>query len=343
MIQPPRQGANFHNVDFQWSEKEDLLMNLEEHRKNFESTKKIYDSAKVTFHGVEAFDVYNPSIPFRWNGKEYIFGRVERRYDWAHSWVRLFENTGTDQWTLVPDSMIYQLEDPYISMIDDNLVLGGTHVRYKKGAIDTYYGYFYKGIDINDLYYFATGPDLMKDIRLVQMPERRIGVFSRPRSEEVRRKYGSASVIGFSIIEGLEELTADIIETAPVIPDLFGKDEWGGGNQAYFLDSGLIGVIGHNCYKTTETGGQEILTYMNMSFVFDPQKHQVIDTKIIGTRPCYPSGPSKKPELVDCAFTAGIVMREDGRADLYSGIGDCEVGRIVIDDPFHGFGKIAAL
>ena len=110
----------------------------------------------------------------------------------------------------------------------------------------------------------------------------------------------------------------------------------------YFYEGTDVSVIGYNCYKTAEEGGQEILTYMNMVFVFDPQKHQVIDTKIIGTRPCYPSGPAKKPELVDCAFTAGIVMREDGRADLYSGIGDCEVGRIIIDNPFQGFGKIAA-
>ena len=35
-----------------------------------------------------------------------------------------------------------------------------------------------------------------------------------------------------------------------------------------------------------------------------------------------------------CAFTSGIVMRQDGKVDLYSGIGDTEVGRIVIDYPF---------
>ena len=33
-------------------------------------------------------------------------------------------------------------------------------------------------------------------------------------------------------------------------------------------------------------------------------------------------------------FTSGIVMREDGRADLYGGMGDVEEGRIVIDYPF---------
>lgn len=315
-------------------------MNLIEQRNQFEKTKRIYESAKLTFHGVEGFDVYNASIPFEWHGKKYIFGRIERRSEWARSWVRLFENTGKDSWTLVPDSMIYQLEDPYISVIDDTLVLGGTHVRYKQSAIDTYYGYFYKGTDINDLYYFTTGPDYMKDIRLVKCGTKGIGVFSRPRSEEIRKKYGSESVIGFTIIDNLNDLKADIIENAPVVHDLFEKDEWGGCNQCYYLDSGLIGVIGHKCYKSTDSNGEDILTYMNISFVLDPVSHDAKDVKIIGTRSCYPDGPAKKPSLVDCAFTSGIVMREDGKADLYSGIGDAEVGRIVIDYPFEGYGKI---
>lgn len=317
-------------------------MNLVEQRQYFEKTKQIYESSKLTFHGVEGYDVYNSSIPFKWNGKQFIYGRVERHKEWARSWVRLFENTGKDDWTLVPDSMIYQLEDPYISILGHTLVLGGTHVRYKQGQIDNYYGYFYKGTDIHDLYYYTTGPDRMKDIRLVQMEDGRIGVFSRPRNDEIRVKFGSESMIGFAIINSLEELTADVVENARYISDIFAKDEWGGCNQVYLLDTGLIGVIGHKCYKTVEKMGQEILTYMNMSFVFDPQKHQAMDIKIIGTRSCYPEGPAKLPGLVDCAFTSGIKMREDGRVDLYSGLGDCEVGRIVIDDPFREYGKIVS-
>lgn len=317
-------------------------MNLVEQREQFEASKKIYESVKVSFQGVDGFDVYNSSIPFMWNGKKYIFGRMERRSEWARSWVRLFENTADDVWTLVPDSMQYQLEDPYISILGDTLVLGGTHVRYKQNTIDTYYGYFYKGTDINDMYYFTTGPDYMKDIRLVQMADNRIGVFSRPRSEEVRKKYGSESIIGFAIINSLDDLTAEVVENAQYIPGLFDKDEWGGCNQAYYLDSGLIGVIGHKCYNQKAPGGETISTYLNISFIFDPASHRVLDMKIIGTRPCYPAGPAKKPYLVDCAFTSGIVMREDGKANLYSGIGDCEVGRIVIDYPFEGYGSIVS-
>jgi hypothetical protein len=314
-------------------------MNLRDQKKHFENTGKIYESTKLTFRGVEGFDVYNPSIPFKLGGDIYIYGRVERRSDWARSWVRLFKKTGSDEWTAVPDTMIYQLEDPYVSMIGDMLVLGGTHVRYKCCHYETFYGYFYKGADVNDLYYFTTGPDRMKDIRIVQMADKRIGVFSRPRSEEVRKKYGSASFIGFTIIDRIEELNAGVIEKASYIPGIFEKEEWGGSNQAYLLDSGLIGVTGHKCYKASESEGG-VQVYMNMSFVFDPVKHEAKDVKIIGTRSCYPAGPAKKPDLTDCVFTSGIVMRKDGRADLYSGIGDCEAGRVVIDYPFEGYGEI---
>jgi hypothetical protein len=265
---------------------------------------------------------------------------VERREEWARSWVRLFEKTGKDNWTLVPNSMIYQLEDPYISVIGDLLVLGGTHVRYKVGDVDTYYGYFYKGTDINDLYYFTTGPNYMKDIRLLKLIDGRVGVFSRPRNAEIHKQFGSQSQIGFAVINNLEELTGDVIEQALYISDLFSDDEWGGCNQAYQLDSGMIGVIGHICYNDPNTAGVIVQVYMNFAFVFDPVKHKVIDQKIIGTRTCYPDGPYKRPNISDTAFTSGIVMRLDGKADLYSGIGDVEEGRATIDYPFEGYGKI---
>lgn len=314
-------------------------MDLKEQRAHFEKTRTIYERAKLTFHGVEGYDVYNCSIPFEWKGTSHIYGRVERRAEWARSLVRLFHNTGKDDWTLVPNSMPYQLEDPYITKIGKELILGGTHVRYKSGKVDTYYGYFYRGTDLNDLYYFTTGPHHMKDIRLVQLADGRIGVFSRPRNEEIMKRFGCESQIGFAVIDSLEGLTGEVVEQAPYIPGLFADGEWGGCNQAYLLESGLIGVIGHKSYNDPRPGGN-VSVYLNIAFVFDPVKHRVLDVKIIATRPCYPDGPAKKPNLIDCAFTSGIVMRPDDKVDLYSGIGDTEEGRVVIDYPFADYGRL---
>ncbi len=315
-------------------------MSLQEKQAEFEKTAKVYESAKVTFAGVEGYDVYNPSIPFTWDGKEYIFGRIERRSEWARSWVRLFEKTGEDAYRLVPDSMIYQLEDPYLAVIHGELVMGGTHVRNRAGVCETYYGYFYKGTDLNDLYYYTTGPDYMKDIRLIEMKDGKIGVFSRPRGTQKLKELGIESMIGFTTISSLDELTADVIENAPYIENLFEAGEWGGCNQVYLLDSGLLGVIGHKSYLAPDETGLELQHYLNISFVFDPQSHRAMDVKIIGTRKCYPEGPCKKPNLADCVFTSGITLRPDGKVNLYTGLGDCEVGRIVIDNPFAGYGSV---
>ena len=109
---------------------------------------------------------------------------------------------------------------------------------------------------------------------------------------------------------------------------------------AYLLSSGKIGVIGHKCYQTGLPGEKGVSTYLNIAFVFDPETHPVLDEKILATAKSYPAHVPKKPHLVDCAFTSGIVMRPDGRADLYSGLGDTCEGRITIDNPFAGFGSI---
>ncbi len=310
-------------------------MNIEQKKIEFEKqiSEKVYESHKLTFHGVDGWTVYNCSIPFTWKGKEYIYGRIEKLEHWTRSIMRLFEKTGEDDYTLVPDTMIYQLEDPFIAMIQGEFVLGGTHVRKRMGELDTYYGYFYRGTDLEDLDYFTTGPDYMKDIRLVDMKNGKIGVFSRPRNEEIEKLYGSRSLIGFTTIHSLDELSDEVILNAKPIAGLFANGEWGGCNQVYLLKNGKLGVIAHQSFlKETESG--ELQVYVNTAFEFDPETFEVTDNKIIGTRSCYPAGTVKRASLVDCTFTSGIVMREDGKVDLYAGISDAEEGRIVIDYPF---------
>ena len=309
-------------------------MDIRQARTTFDREGKIYDSALLTFIGVDGYDVYNCSIPFALSGKEYIFGRIERRTEWATSWVRLFEKTGTDAYTLVPDSMIYQLEDPYIQFIGNELTMGGTHVMKERGEVKNYFGYFYRGTDLEQMRYFTTGPDMMKDIRLVDLKDGRIGVFSRPRGKKVEELYGSGAVIGFAVIDKLDDLTASLIENAPVIGNLFGQGEWGGCNQCYLLKDGRIGVIGHKCYSEKDADGIEQAVYLNVAFIFDPVTHVATEPQIIATRRSYPFEAAKKPNLKDCAFTSGIKLREDGKVDLYSGVGDTHEGRVTIDNPF---------
>ncbi len=311
-------------------------MTMKEKKARFEAARPQQENVLLTFTGVDGYDVYNCSIPFTWEGREYIFGRVERREEWARSWVRLFEKSGKDTYALVPGSMIYQLEDPFIQMIHGELVLGGTSVEKESGNVKTYRGYFYRGKKLDDLVYFTTGPDRMKDIRLVELRDGRIGVFSRARGRKIEEMYGAGAVVGFAVIDDLNQLTAEVVENAPVIGNLFGRGEWGGCNQCYLLNDGRVGVIGHKCYEEARAEQGTQLIYMNVSFIFDPETHQATEPQILATRGSYPVAAAKKPKLLDCAFTSGIVLRADGKVDLYSGVGDTHEGRVVIDNPFAG-------
>ncbi|CCW63546.1 unnamed protein product [Phytomonas sp. EM1] len=297
----------------------------------FEKNKKIYNKTLLTFKGVDGEDVYNCSVPFIYKGKRHLFGRVEKRAEWANSYVRLFVETGRDEYTLVPNQMIWQLEDPYVSNINGEMIMGGTHVRKIGGKVFNYYCDFFRGAP-EDLNYYTCGPDNMKDIRVVMLANRRIGVFSRP-------KTATHAYIGFAIVDSIEDLKAKTVEEALPL-NVIHTGAWGGVNQAYLLTSDKVGCIGHYSYIDQDENGAQLTIYVNYSFVMDPYTREVEDAKIIGTKGCYPPCPAKTPKLVDCAFTSGIVMLDNGKCDLYSGLGDAYVGRITIDYPFEGHGKL---
>lgn len=310
-------------------------MDIREMRENFDRQGLVYESHLLAFEGVSGYDVYNTSTPFLYEGKKYLFGRVERREEWANSTVRLFAEKEEDEWEVVPESMIYQLEDPFVVTLQGEFVLGGTRVDYSRGKLAGFCGVFYTGKDPFHLRYYTTGPRGMKDIRMVELEDGRIGVFSRPRGEHVRQLYGSESVVGFTIINHISELDDKVPEQARVVEGLFGKDEWGGCNQCFLLKEGKVGVIGHRCYHERQNGVDQQV-YLNIAFVFDPETYRASDIKVIGTRKSHPPQPEKRADLADCVFPSGICLREDNRANLYSGVVDTAEGRIVIEDPFHG-------
>lgn len=304
-------------------------------REKFENNKKVYRSEVLKFTGVNGRDVYNCSVPFDFDGSRYIFGRVEKRDEWANSVTLLFRlDEKNNTWNKVENFDALPLEDPFFSVICGEYVVGGTHVIYEAGKIADYSTYFYKGKSPFELRLFSTGPSNMKDIRLFEIPDGRIGVFSRPRGEDVRKKYGSESIVGLVILDKLEDLTPERIEKAEYIHGMFGKDEWGGVNQAMYLKDNLVGAIGHQCYNDYRDG-VEYPVYINMAYIIDFAAHEVVYKGVIGTTNCYPDTPAKLKTLVDCAFTSGIEPMKDGKTALYSGLRDCCEGMAVINDPFE--------
>ena len=305
----------------------------------FEKTATTLERAVQAFKGIDDPElcVYNCSIPFAWEGRRYVFGRVDPKFRWGvPPWVVLFVETGKDEWTVDPKFHWLQLSDPAVQFIRGEIILTGTHVEKIAGKTAGYVAYFYRGKDPYHLTYFTHGPKRMKDIRPIELPNGRIGVFTRPRGEEVRRKYGSESLIGYVEVDDVEGITPEALEAARPIPGIFGRDEWGGANQAYLLPDGRIGVAGHLAWNRPDdlcpVNNHRRQHYCNISFVFDPKTFTATRPKIVATAGLYgvAGRRPKSPDLDDCAFTSGFVFNDDGTCDVYSGLLDAYEGRVRI-------------
>lgn len=286
--------------------------------------KSIRNTHKLCFHGVDGFDVYNITAPFENNGKNYIAGRVEKRDSELSEIVFFMEQ---DEVNYIADPFIprLSLQDPYITKINDEIVIGGTEVfdhPTKPGAL-WYNAVKYRGSDLNHLTRFFEGPNGMKDIRLVQIETGQILVFTRPQG-----KIGGRGQIGTVIIDNLEQLCEVDLENAPLL-NTFIAEEWGGANEAHVLGSDKIGVLSHIA-KFDASGDRH---YYASTFVYKISTKEVEDFKIITTRADLNAGESKRPDLQDVVFSGGIKL--DGEiAKLYVGAGDCEAHYVEIDNPF---------
>lgn len=282
---------------------------------------------RLTFADVGDRDVYNITAPFMDRGEPVIAGRVERR-DSEHSEVVFFrEQDGV--WTPREGDPILTLQDPFFSHIHGELIVGGVEI-FPHPTVPGTLGWrtrFYRGSEVSDLKPFAVGPDGMKDIRLVELADGRIGVFTRPQGE-----VGGRGTIGYTQIDTLDELNAGVIDGAHLLEQFF-PDEWGGANEAHLLSNGLVGVLGHiACFDEEENKH-----YYPIAFAFDPVTKTPSGMEIIAVRDNFPPGPAKLPTLVDVLFSGGLVRRGDGTAELYVGVSDAEAHRIVIPDPFDKY------
>ena len=146
-------------------------------------------------------------------------------------------------------------------------------------------------------------------------------------------KYGCIAKIGFDIANSISDVNAEFIENAPLLDGQFLLEEWGGCNQAYNLKNNLIGVIGHKAWGEM-IDGVHMLHYYSIAFALDPFSRDYTPLKTICTRNAFPESETKNERTRDVTFTSGIVRLENGICELYTGLSDCEVGKIIIDDPF---------
>jgi len=276
--------------------------------------------------------IYNPTKPILHYGKRYLLGRVEM-IDSENSNILFFiEDKGV--WKSVKNSPVFDLQDPfYIKNIQGHVVLGGVRVYDAGGGELGYETVFYKYVEhaselINDgdgtlVKPFAVSPKKMKDIRLIELKNGNIGVFTRPQGGEA-----GLGKIAYIEIASLDELERSIPK-ARIIENQFYEDEWGGANELHLLKNGQIGVLGHIAHYNGN-----VRYYYAMSFVFDPIDHIASEMEILTTADEFPKVKSKKSELGKIIFSGGLDRKRDGTASLYVGIGDTNAGRIQIPDPF---------
>ncbi|PCI46916.1 MAG: hypothetical protein COB49_07825 [Alphaproteobacteria bacterium] len=283
------------------------------------------NTAKLRFKGVGDHDVYNITAPFISANKVIIAGRVEPR-DQEKSNIVFFEEFD-NIWFPIPESPVFELQDPFITFIRDELIFGGVKIRQVEGALE-WRTVFFRGPDIFNLVEFFHGPAGMKDIRLCDLENGKIAVFTRPQGE-----IGGRGTIGYVEVNNLEDMTIDVIESADLLDDMFHPMDWGGVNEAHLLDNGDIGVLAHGaCYRNDHVMNER--HYYAKSFIFNPSLRQIKDYKIIASRDQFEDGPAKRKDIADVVFSSGLI-RHNGMAILYAGVSDAEAHWIEIDDPFH--------
>lgn len=291
----------------------------------FEKTKMTAMGEKIRFINVDGRDVYNITAPFDVDGKKVIAARVEERHS-EFSKVMFFVNSG-ETWEPLKGAPVFNLQDPFIAKIHGEIVFGGVDVYPNEDSPGMLHWrtFFYRGKSIFKLKYFAKGPEGMKDIRLVELQDGKIGIFTRPQG-----KIGGRGKIGFTVIDTLDELSSEVIEKAPLIENQFIDEEWGGVNEVHLLKNGKIGVLGHIA-RFDEEGNRH---YYPMVFMFDPVTRKASPIRIIAARKNFAEGEFKRTDLINVVFSGGLIRRGDGYAELYVGVSDAEAHKIVIPDPF---------
>lgn len=280
---------------------------LQEFRKN----KISLIGKKLQFSGVGGKDVYNISKPFTIGGKTIIAGRVEARTACADSQVVFFEKKKDDVWYPVYDTPILPLEDGFAVRIGDETIVGGVNVCRGAATI------FYRGRSLSSLKEFTVGPEGMKDIRFKFLPNRHIGVFTRP-------LINGKGKIGYIELQRLEDITAKNLLRARIIENQFALGEWGGVNDLE-LRNGLIRVYGHIAYEDE----LEAKHYYMMRFIYNPKKHQAGPIKILATRDNFPPGEAKTEKHKDIVFLGGLVHHSNNTVTIYAGTSDAEAHNLV--------------
>lgn len=300
-----------------------ILPTTDELYRNYCQSRQPEAHGKVAFIGVPGFDVYNPTAPFCEGERQYIAARVEARNS-ENAQVRFFHWDGDSKARLVNDAPAFNLQDPFLCRIDNSWVFGGVEISVNPDNGGwRWRTQFWQGDSIFTLRPLAQGPWGMKDIRLLQLPDKRILIFTRPQGA-----IGGRGKIGWLIINSLRELNTSCFEQGKLLLQL-DDQSWCGVNEAHVLDENWVGVLAHvACFDVS--GNRH---YYAAAFRFNVMTRQATPLRIISSRDDLQPGESKRDDLRDVIFPGGLI-RDGQRHLLFCGANDCEVHWRELADPF---------
>lgn len=287
------------------------------------------DGKLLRFIGTGRKDAYNCAIEMI-DGERVLASRIESRPNALDAETRFYRERPDGAWEKIPNAPVFAMEDPAIELIGKEIIVSGVRVQWKKNKngkhkLLGFHTLFYRGERLEDLHLFAEGPRDMKDIRLLELPDGRIAVFTRPQKGEA-----GLGKIAFTIIDSLEEISPQRLLEAMIIPGQFANGEWGGTNKLYLFDKKTIGVLGHIAFKDEKKAKH----YYAMTFRFNFETRTASLLRIIAERKNFPASSAKKPWLRDVVFPGGLLKEDRDRFILYTGLSDAMNGTTIIVDPF---------
>lgn len=217
-----------------------LIYDLDDLLREYQQQERPPSGTLITLDGLNGCDGYNPSQAVRHNGQTYHYARVEPRNDEFASWSVLFRQSRDDLWEADSTLPMFHLQDPFVCIIHGELVVGGVRILARTGVRVFFQTVFLRGDAPDTLTEFARGPINMKDVRLVELDDGNVGIFTRPLGQQ-----GGRGRIGYTEVAGLDQISADTIERAELLPTQPVESQWWGVNDARMLDNGKIGAIAH--------------------------------------------------------------------------------------------------
>ncbi len=182
----------------------------------------------LQFGGVGDKDVITSPRPLRGTAETYLLGRVERA---TPSILRSFSSSwlASPGLRLLPSLRLRDLQDPCITFVDGELILGGVEVS---GVASGWLHRLADGVLPRQQQWTIDAllhrPDKMKDIRFKQLEDGRIAIFTRPQG--VERRAGQDRLRHRR--DSFEEMTAEMIEEAPLIENQFLDSRMGWGQRS---------------------------------------------------------------------------------------------------------------